>query len=781
MTEQVRTIDLTPSPRVLLMLGQIEFAAWQCLAELIDNSIDGFTSAPGGALTTANPVVTIELPMGAQVDQGKGAIVVADNGPGMSLTALEKAMRAGYSGNSATDKLGLFGMGFNVATARLGRLTEVRTTRIEDDNWAVLTIDLDRMRQENTFHAPVRTERKREEELGTHGTRVLISRLDATRARYLASGGGRSTVRAKLSRVYGHLVRERGVQIFLGGAAEAIPGYRFCTWSKERSVKLDELGEVRAIQVIDEDLGKRPFCDNCWQYLLIDGPCPTCGADGKVVMRPRRVRGWIGVQRFFHPTDYGIDLVRNGRVIEAASKSFFSWRDPNTDELIVEYPLEQTHWGGRFVGELEIDFVPLASHQKDAFEKGTSEWKDVMRVVRGDDGPILEGKRKALAYPEVDLSAPMVRLHKAFRRGHPAGLRTLVPGGADGKGFNELAKDWADRFYSGDAEYQSDSRWWAAVVEAEKAHEKKRGAKVPTELQPDDILGTEDTWQEEAGGEAQVPRIPEETLQKRESEFVPALSGEFVVPGLDDCVPVRLETYRLLKGNLRNGAPIEVGFVAGKGEAMFDPEHRLFTQTLLEPVDLIVPEIVYQLWQRNTLQGSGRTLGELALAVRGQLPGGDTTTRDAVAQAASAVLTEVRAHLGSRWNNRAAEASRRLPSHARDVALGAMQRSGLAVENDVEAALRSEDFPQYLPWSALALLVGEEPQLLFDGTFLAPDAAAVREDVRSGFGLELEGLITDLGGATSAEANGTRGELGRARLMRAVAALALFDARRAGA
>ena len=32
--------DITPSPRVLRMLGQIEFKPWQCLAELIDNSIE---------------------------------------------------------------------------------------------------------------------------------------------------------------------------------------------------------------------------------------------------------------------------------------------------------------------------------------------------------------------------------------------------------------------------------------------------------------------------------------------------------------------------------------------------------------------------------------------------------------------------------------------------------------------------------------------------------------------------------------------------------------------
>ncbi len=37
--------DLTPDPRVLQMLGEINLAQWRCLAEFVDNSIDGFMSA----------------------------------------------------------------------------------------------------------------------------------------------------------------------------------------------------------------------------------------------------------------------------------------------------------------------------------------------------------------------------------------------------------------------------------------------------------------------------------------------------------------------------------------------------------------------------------------------------------------------------------------------------------------------------------------------------------------------------------------------------------------
>jgi hypothetical protein len=48
---------------------------------------------------------------------------ITDNGIGMTAEVLERAVRAGWSGNNPIDDLGLFGMGFNIATARLGSVS----------------------------------------------------------------------------------------------------------------------------------------------------------------------------------------------------------------------------------------------------------------------------------------------------------------------------------------------------------------------------------------------------------------------------------------------------------------------------------------------------------------------------------------------------------------------------------------------------------------------------------------------------------------------------------
>ena len=83
-------------------------------------------------------------------------------------------------------------------------------------------------------------------------------------------------------------------------------------------------------------------------------------------------------------------------------------------EILEEYPIEQQHWGGRLVGELNIDFVPLASHQKDSFDRNTAEWQMVFEAVHGI-GPILPQIRRRLNFSDTNES-PLARLHTAYRR-----------------------------------------------------------------------------------------------------------------------------------------------------------------------------------------------------------------------------------------------------------------------------------------------------------------------------------------------------------------------------
>ncbi len=60
----LKTINLTPDPRILRMLGQIELKGWQCIAELVDNSIDAMLKS--GSADKEN-TIRIEIPTRSEI------------------------------------------------------------------------------------------------------------------------------------------------------------------------------------------------------------------------------------------------------------------------------------------------------------------------------------------------------------------------------------------------------------------------------------------------------------------------------------------------------------------------------------------------------------------------------------------------------------------------------------------------------------------------------------------------------------------------------------------
>lgn len=143
-------VNLQPDPRILPMLGEINLSQERCLAELVDNSVDGFLMDFRRDALSYIPQVSVELPS-AQEDVKTARIVVRDNGPGMSSDVLEKAVKAGWTGNDPVGNLGLFGMGFNIATARLGRFTTVWTTKSGETEWRGLEIDFQKLVSEKSL------------------------------------------------------------------------------------------------------------------------------------------------------------------------------------------------------------------------------------------------------------------------------------------------------------------------------------------------------------------------------------------------------------------------------------------------------------------------------------------------------------------------------------------------------------------------------------------------------------------------------------------------------
>ncbi|GAA4094658.1 ATP-binding protein [Actinomadura miaoliensis] len=524
----VPNINVRPHGRILSVLGDIEFTQWQCLAELIDNSFDDFL-AQRDTIGSERPTVSISLP-GRNSDVRTAEVWVRDNGRGMNLETLSNAVRAGWTSNNRYGSLGLYGMGFNVATARLGRRTTIKTTRAGDPSWIVLTLDLVQLGRGDDYEVPVRYEPK--DHPDEHGTLIIIS--DLKRDQWDALSKQDAKIRERLGDVYSYLLRERDFLITVNG--KKVPPRLPCVWDESRTVTRNGV-KIPAIIKIDQPLAPAKACKDCghWNPEWVES-CDDCQGE-RLELRARRIWGWIGVQRYLHKTDYGIDFLRNGRKILIRDKRLFFFEDPDgIEDPDPEYPVDSRHKRGRFVGEIHCDHVPV-TYKKDAFEYDGPEWRTVVRTVRGDS-PIREKIAKNLGLPRN--TSPLAKLFTGFRREDP-GLNYLVPG--DGKqALFEKAIQWARAFREGDPEYQTDRIWYEAAFRHDHPI-------VPESADdPDDVLGEmglEDNDNEKAdeqpdasptGGAPEPP--PGETLDQRLARYrdkavqIVDLSGRYEATGL---------------------------------------------------------------------------------------------------------------------------------------------------------------------------------------------------------------------------------------------------------
>ena len=492
MTNQ--TLDLTPSPRILQVIAETDLQVYQCLAELIDNCFDELQKARDAGYTGESRV-DIRIPSAREANRNS-EVVVADTGRGMSPEQMEHALRAGSTNNAQFGTLGLFGMGFNVATARLGMVTEVRSGHEGDDQWNIATIDIGEMQRTGSYRVPLRQEPK---PVDDHGTVITVRHLRDDTVVALQSNNEATKVRINLGKLYTYMLRDPrrsefsgsevvgglGLTLYLNGS-EVKPKLP-CIYDPSRSVPYQG-DSVRAVQSLDIALSPGWACMDCG-YWSTQQPeaCLECGSTN-VHMRDRRIWGWLGIQRFQDREDFGISLIRQGRVICPQDKGLFNWQAPD-GEIEVEYPVELRE--GRIVGEIHLDHVPVTFRKTD-FDRQSPHWTTMVNRVRGES-PLRPNKAKEMGMPVNDTA--LGKLFGAYRRSDP-GLRYLVPG--NGKtAMHQDAKVRAKLFAQGDPEYATDE-WW---YETAKQHDDLvRGVKdKPAGDGENDVDEAASSWLDEEG------------------------------------------------------------------------------------------------------------------------------------------------------------------------------------------------------------------------------------------------------------------------------------------
>jgi Histidine kinase-, DNA gyrase B-, and HSP90-like ATPase len=713
--ESDEEFDLVPSPRVLPMLGEINLEQWRCVGELVDNSIDGFIHAKRRGDAVEDPVVYVTLP---ESDREDAIVQIADNGPGMATDNLAKAVKAGWSGNNPTDNLGLFGMGFNIATARLGLMTEVWTTRHGDAEWHGLEIDFDRLQNQGNFKTPHKTSPK--PDVQSHGTKVIIRRLKPAQRQWLAKSANQSQIRRRLSQAYSAMLRPGGqpmeFRLYLNN--KIVRPRPFCVWEETRSVDLPDLGEVRAVIQFTYPLTDRNHCTSCMNWVAVTPPvstlltCPMCGAVGTLKRRARRVHGWMGLQRYADTTEFGLDFIRNGRKIELASKDLFVWRGENGDEP--EYPIDDPSRRGRFVGEIHIDHCRV-NFAKERFDRSDPAWEEMVQLVRGE-GPLRPEKARELGHGTNQ--SPLFRLFKAFRRMSPhsavaGGWRRLlaVPD-------NAMARELAQKFYDGHPDYQSDAHWWRLIEEKERSlllginnDEATSGDDGNDDNLPVGLLSPQP-----AADPARIdpPVEPNFRSQRREA---PSLSRNYVYAPAGQTFSVKAFECVSHDPDLPPNSAwhFMLGEIATRTYYfLFKPRADVFRSITLEPQDALLIELALQTneYVRNTstppsfasLLSYFRENYAQTASLDARLIALDAG--DALGTLAAAALTEAPVETACRFFNS-------LTGEQQGEVMRTLARKGIAPSGPIADG----SFITAGPRSVLEALVEAFPELFFDGVF----------------------------------------------------------------
>ena len=613
----LETLDITPTPRILRTLGEIPFQTWQCIAELVDNSIDALLSDSDPKDCEQRITVTWSSESVGFADR---TLEIADNAIGMSVDQLQNAVRAGYTSNDPIGNLGLFGMGFNIATARLGEETTILSTRSGDPDWCGVTIDFQKLIDAKKFDAPII--RMPKSSVGESGTKITISKLKSGILGELSNR--ESEIRHRLELIYTPLLSEHDITITVKG--KQLRAKNYCTWSESRYVRYNNQN-VAARITIDRSFGSALFDLNRNCYLRPDEAEDYYASmhEGvnlpvNIVEREKRLTGWLGIQRYADPNDFGIDFIRNGRKILISDKTFFQYDNPLTLQKELQYPVELgTSIGGRIVGELHVDYL-IPTYQKNDFDRSDISWEQTREAICGM-GPFLPKARKAMGFTE-DNNSPLCVLVNAYRRVDKGTKCLFAP--------NDLAKKYAAEFRKGSRDYIDDTKWWKAAQEEDQKNGSSRNTTAVNtgDTPSDDIdsyLGRDSNTNATDGGVTSPVNTSERTSSNshvspqngattagsetssmddllQRSTLVQQLSGRHYPFGRAGSLNIR--AYELNKGEIKQNGERKPCHFSADGidcDFIYDPTHPLLAQYPITPQMLLLMYMAERLKARDVL------------------------------------------------------------------------------------------------------------------------------------------------------------------------------------
>jgi len=774
--------DFTPDPKVLIALTHTPMQPLDALCELIDNAIDSFYGARLQGLVCDNPMVIVTLPSRKQLSEDAGLIRIQDNGPGMSPDNAEKAIKAGFSGNNPYDTLGLFGMGFNISTGKLGNVTTFMTSREDMDSYVRTVINLERINTSKDYSLDAEEVAKADNDQyfwpGSHGTIIEITdwwpQGNANRGfvQKLVQYG-MPKIREEIGRRYASILRKGEISIFING--EKCDAYEHCVWDDSRYV-VRRNGNVPAVIRFDQAVGSTKRCGECTAVLGTDDTrCPCCGST-RIRTVEERVRGWIGIQRFDSETDFGIDLIRNGRAIRVGEKSaFFEYVD-EFRHVTKDYPIDSQY--GRIVGEISLDFVPVDFLKQD-FQRSSAEWQRAMTFIRGNSS--LQPSQPGAS----ENNSPLYRLYQAYRRVRSFGRGDMYMGywDADSRSAKRISRDTEKEYYKKFKQrlpgFYDDSEWWklvesadqppaeelpecpvcgaqnlrdaevcaacGAVLKPKKCVNSECGKEIPlsaatcpfcgasqtpTVLEPWTcrVCGTKNISSDDTCRKCGSPRGANHPLSREEllahSDKVDTLSCAGMRIRLADGTmsnSLQVDVYSVQKPMLPPGrketVPLIISKEIGRITMFVDLSHPFFTKCTLSREQLVAGEIAMYLYdeKRNLSSYPEHNLSNLTWSVlQANWKDAVELGTDAVTRDAVDFLDDLRNHLRDQLGRTVSLYFSELTDDEKSQLTASLIQRGVDLSS-IGALKESGDFLLYAPYSFLLTVYHETPDSFFGG------------------------------------------------------------------
>lgn len=732
---RMSTLDITPTPRILRTLGEIPFQTWQCIAELIDNAIDAYLSDMDGEESDRRITVNWSNDTVGATDR---TIEIVDAAGGMSIDQLQDAVRAGYTSNDPFNNLGLFGVGFNISTARLGEETTIISTRRGDADWVGVKIDFQQLIDSKRFDAPII--RKTKNDPNECGTKITIGRIKSGILTELSTK--EAEIRRRLELVYAPLLSERDITITVKN--KQLRPQMHCAWSEFRYVRYNDQNVPARIN-IDRVLGSALFDVKRNRYLTPDEAEEYYAAlqeghafPAHIVEREKRLTGWLGIQRYADPNDFGIDFIRKGRKILISDKSLFQYENPFTLQKNLQYPLELgTSVGGRIVGELNVDYL-IPTYQKNDFDRSDISSVHTVEAICGT-GPFLPKSRKDLGFTESNTS-PLCLLVNAYRRVDKGTKCLFAP--------NDLAKQYAAEFRKGSMDYIEDTKWWKAAQEEDQKSNIGGGrtTEVNTGDAPSDDIsdylgggtfgsaeGTSTVGVDNGNGSSHAHgemasngQEPQEIFETsnmddllRRSNPIQQLTGKNYRFGRG--YPLNVRAYELSSGEIKYKGERRACFFQSSGivcDFVYDPTHPLLSQYPITPQMLLLQYLSEKLKARDTLPDIVAVYAELVAVTMEDA----RIDRQALQDRASSAFELLREKLSSALRNSPEDVVRCIHESSGEVeeTVANIVQSNPSLLNAFQScAAEGYDAIEFIPPKTLYRLVDRFPDKVLDGKALA--------------------------------------------------------------